>query len=53
MPVKHRKKLYDRLWKDLLAREGRIAGRQIKCVLDLISLLRRLSSQEIKIGFKF
>ncbi|THH08872.1 hypothetical protein EW146_g8853 [Bondarzewia mesenterica] len=29
LPVKHRKKLYDRLLKDLLTRESRIAGRPI------------------------
>ena len=31
----HRKKLYERLWKDLLHRESRIARKQIKFVLFL------------------
>jgi tRNA threonylcarbamoyladenosine dehydratase len=31
IPVRHRKKLYERMWKDLLHRESRIARRQIKC----------------------
>jgi tRNA threonylcarbamoyladenosine dehydratase len=31
LPVRHRKKLYERMWKDLLHRESRIAGKQIKC----------------------
>jgi hypothetical protein len=30
LPVRHRKKLYERMWKDLLHRESRIAGKQIK-----------------------
>jgi len=29
LPVRHRKKLYERLWKDLLHREERIAGYQL------------------------
>jgi tRNA threonylcarbamoyladenosine dehydratase len=33
LPVRHRKKLYERMWKDLLHRESRIARKQIKCVL--------------------
>ena len=32
VPVRHRKKLYERMWKDLLHRESRIARKQIKCV---------------------
>ena len=32
LPVRHRKKLYERMWKDLLHRESRIARKQIKCV---------------------
>jgi tRNA A37 threonylcarbamoyladenosine dehydratase len=31
-PVRHRKKLYERMWKDLLHRESRIARKQIKSV---------------------
>ena len=30
LPVRHRKKLYERMWKDLLHRESRIARKQIK-----------------------
>jgi len=33
LPVRHRKKLYERMWKDLLHRESRIARKQIKYVL--------------------
>jgi hypothetical protein len=29
--VRYRKKLYERMWKDLLHRESRIARKQIKC----------------------
>jgi tRNA threonylcarbamoyladenosine dehydratase len=36
LPVRHRKKLYERMWKDLLHRESRIARKQIKCVLALL-----------------
>jgi tRNA A37 threonylcarbamoyladenosine dehydratase len=32
-PVRHRKKLYERMWKDLLHRESRITRKQIKFVL--------------------
>ena len=32
LPVRHRKKLYERMWKDLLHRESRIARKQIKYV---------------------
>jgi hypothetical protein len=32
VPVRHRKKLYERMWKDLLHRESCIARKQIKCV---------------------
>jgi tRNA A37 threonylcarbamoyladenosine dehydratase len=32
VPVRYRKKLYERMWKDLLHRESRIACKQIKCV---------------------
>ena len=32
LPVRHRKKLYERMWKDQLHRESRIARKQIKCV---------------------
>jgi tRNA A37 threonylcarbamoyladenosine dehydratase len=35
LPMGHRKKLYERLWKDLLHRESRIARKQIKFVLFL------------------
>jgi hypothetical protein len=31
VPVRHRKKLHERMWKDLLHRESRIARKQIKC----------------------
>jgi tRNA A37 threonylcarbamoyladenosine dehydratase len=34
LPVRHRKKLYERMWKDLLHRESRIARKQIKYVVD-------------------
>ena len=34
LPVRHRKKLYERMWKDLLHRESRIARKQIKSVLS-------------------
>jgi tRNA threonylcarbamoyladenosine dehydratase len=30
LPVRHRKKLYERMWKDLLDLESRIAAKQIK-----------------------
>ena len=33
LPVRHRKKLYERMWKDLLHRESRIARKQIKYVV--------------------
>jgi len=33
LPVRHRKKLYERMWKDLLHRKSRIACKQIKYVL--------------------
>ena len=33
LPVRHRKKLYERMWKDILHRESRIARKQIKSVL--------------------
>ena len=39
LPVRYRKKLYERMWKDLLHRESRIAGiarKQIKCVRALV-----------------
>ena len=36
LPVRHRKKLYERMWKDLLHRESRIARKQIKCVPALL-----------------
>ena len=32
LPVRHRKKLYERMWKDLLHRESRIARKQIKYI---------------------
>ena len=35
VPVRHRKKLYERMWKDLLHRESRIARKQIKCACSL------------------
>jgi tRNA A37 threonylcarbamoyladenosine dehydratase len=35
VPVRHRKKLYERMWKDLLHRESRIARKQIKCARSL------------------
>ena len=38
LPVRHRKKLYERMWKDLLHRESRIARRQIKYVLSALLL---------------
>jgi tRNA threonylcarbamoyladenosine dehydratase len=44
VPVRHRKKLYERMWKDLLHRESRIARKQIKCARSLslsLSLLER------------
>ena len=41
VPVRHRKKLYERMWKDLLHRESRIARRQIKCVVFMRSLSER------------
>ena len=34
LPVRHRKKLYERMWKDLLHRESRIARKQVKFVLS-------------------
>jgi tRNA A37 threonylcarbamoyladenosine dehydratase len=34
LPVRHRKKLYERMWKDLLHRESRIARKQIKYVVN-------------------
>ena len=37
VPVRHRKKLYERMWKDLLHRESRIARKQIKCVCSFPS----------------
>jgi len=37
VPVRHRKKLYERMWKDLLHRESRIARKQIKFVPSLPS----------------
>ena len=37
LPVRHRKKLYERMWKDLLVRESRIARKQIKSVLSTFS----------------
>jgi tRNA threonylcarbamoyladenosine dehydratase len=37
LPVRHRKKLYERMWKDLLHRESRIARKQIKCARLLSS----------------
>ena len=37
-PVRHRKKLYERMWKDLLHRESRIARKQIKFVLSHLCL---------------
>jgi tRNA threonylcarbamoyladenosine dehydratase len=37
VPVRHRKKLYERMWKDLLHRESRIARKQIKCVCVFLS----------------
>jgi hypothetical protein len=36
LPVRYRKKLYERMWKDLLHRESRIARKQIKCVRALV-----------------
>ncbi len=39
LPVRHRKKLYERMWKDLLHRESRIARKQIKCVPSLTLLI--------------
>ena len=33
LPVRHREKLYERMWKDLLHRESRIARKQIKYVV--------------------
>ena len=41
LPVRHRKKLYERMWKDLLHRESRIARKQIKYV------------QHISVAFSF
>jgi tRNA A37 threonylcarbamoyladenosine dehydratase len=38
LPVRHRKKLYERMWKDLLHRESRIARKQIKYVRACFSL---------------
>ena len=35
LPVRYRKKMYERMWKDLLHRESRIAHKQIKCVRAL------------------
>jgi tRNA A37 threonylcarbamoyladenosine dehydratase len=35
VPVRHRKKLYERMWKDLLHRESRIARKQIKWARSL------------------
>jgi tRNA A37 threonylcarbamoyladenosine dehydratase len=35
LPVRHRKKLYERMWKDLLHRESRIARKQIKYVVHM------------------
>jgi len=37
VPVRHRKKLYERMWKDLLHRESRIARKQIKFVCSFPS----------------
>jgi tRNA A37 threonylcarbamoyladenosine dehydratase len=39
LPVRHRKKLYERMWKDLLHRESRIARKQIKCARPRFSFL--------------
>jgi hypothetical protein len=36
VPVRHRKKLYERMWKDLLHRESRIARKQIKLRVSLL-----------------
>jgi tRNA A37 threonylcarbamoyladenosine dehydratase len=40
VPVRHRKKLYERMWKDLLHRESRIARKQIKCVCFCVFFFR-------------
>jgi len=40
LPVRHRKKLYERMWKDLLHRESRIARKQIKSVPSTYSVRR-------------
>jgi hypothetical protein len=39
LPVRHRKKLYERMWKDLLHRESRIARKQIKYVVLFTRIL--------------
>jgi len=44
LPVRHRKKLYERMWKDLLHRESRIARKQIKYAAS--SLFFFLSSHQ-------
>ena len=41
VPVRHRKKLYERMWKDLLHRESRIARKQIKCARSISLRARR------------
>ena len=36
LPIKNRRKLYERMLRDLLVREQRLAGETIKCVLALL-----------------
>ena len=49
LPVRHRKKLYERMWKDLLHRESRIARKQIKSVL--FSIFSECSSRAYFSGY--
>jgi tRNA A37 threonylcarbamoyladenosine dehydratase len=47
LPVRHRKKLYERMWKDLLHRESRIARKQIKCARTFFYLSLTQANNDI------
>ncbi|KAF8263085.1 hypothetical protein EI94DRAFT_1741809 [Lactarius quietus] len=49
LPVRHRKKLYERMWKDLLHRESRIARKQIN-TLPLTTLEIALLYEDFALG---